>query len=427
MRGKDTVPSSRVDTHGGDQGSVQASEERILELPRRMLDEAMSLPTPFYVFDLRKLQRRATAVVDVVKAWSTTAKVAYPYKANPLPHVTKTLVPIIDLAEVATHHEYMAALDDWETPRRIVVGGAGKPRSLLNQASRGGVTIKVDSIHEVRRLATCIEHGDVHPALEVIIRVALPQADTWSRFGLLPEELQHEELWRSPIADYITGIHFHIGTNVGDPARYRTAAKFSGELIGTLPQGGSVADHVTLNIGGGFPAWPYLSLQKSLERYLAAVSLGLEEANVDPGSVRLVVEPGRLIVEPTGYLIATVVEFQRRAGDLRAVTDAASTLTGGSRSSVGIGRSIVMGPAVAGHEETHCDVFGNLCHEDDRLAWGALLKKGECERDIAIVGDVGAYRFAASASWMQPLPAVYVFDGSEIAQVRGETGWWSTS
>jgi diaminopimelate decarboxylase len=67
---------------------------------------------------------------------------------------------------------------------------------------------------------------------------------------------------------------------------------------------------------------------------------------------------------------------------------------------------------------TSCDVYGNLCHEGDVVAEAATIVRESSARAIAIMGDVGAYRLAAAAPWMQKLPAVYELRDDQLVEVR---------
>jgi ornithine decarboxylase len=107
----------------------------------------------------------------------------------------------------------------------------------------------------------------------------------------------------------VTGLSFHVGSQVADPAKYVEAIGACGELIeqARLDQ---VAELATLDIGGGFPV-SYRDELPTIRAFCAPVRRALAAL---PRSVRVIAEPGRYIAAPAGTSVASVVGRSYREG-----------------------------------------------------------------------------------------------------------------
>ena len=110
--------------------------------------------TPFFAYDRRLLTGR----VGLLRAKLPPGiKLSYAVKANPMPAVVQHLAGLVDAFDVASALEMRTALDT-ETPASSVsFAGPGKTPSELRQAVAAGVTIEVESVNEVARVAGCRE------------------------------------------------------------------------------------------------------------------------------------------------------------------------------------------------------------------------------------------------------------------------------
>jgi diaminopimelate decarboxylase len=387
------------------------------DLPHQLLDAIRDIPTPFYVVDLARVRRRAEGVRAAVECTFPRSTVAYPYKVNPLAAVAGPAVAVYGAAEVATAEELDLAVEHGASITRCLVGGAGKPGALLARAMREGATLKIDSIAELRRLEEVWPCTRVHPQFEMLLRAALPVDAGWSRFGLTPEEIgevtAHAHAWDP----HLRGVSFHVGTNIQDPGPYLDATRQVLPIVEGLAARVSNGARPVLDVGGGFPSCPDEDVTATVERYLSAIAELLDEHGLSVDDFDIVCEPGRITADRAGYLVATLVETHTRNGVGAVLVDAGNTLAGGSWSPVGPGRSVVFVADGASLPQT-CDVYGNLCYENDVVASAAAVVEHDHLDQVAIIGDVGGYRLAAAAPWMQQIPAVHALVDGQLELVR---------
>jgi diaminopimelate decarboxylase len=371
--------------------------------------------TPFFVLDAAQVERRARSFVAGAARATPRVACAYPFKANPLAVVTRAAVGVYGQAEVATIDELELAAASTEPPSNILVGGIAKSADTLLRAAELGATIKIDSEGELARLRSVWPRLEEHDTWSLLLRIALPENDGWSRFGMLREDACRAAASQEPWTRRLRGVHFHAGTSFRDPAPFADATRWCAPVLEAVSELDHV-ERVCLDVGGGYPNVPDRDVEATAATFVGAVANALRDAGFGSDTVDVVCEPGRITVERTGVLVASVVERARATNDA-VVVDVGSTLAGGSWAPVRAGRSIVFSND-ADTAATSCDVYGNLCHEGDVVAEGAIIVRDSSVPGIAIMGDVGAYRLAAAAPWMQKLPTVYELRDDQLVEVR---------
>jgi diaminopimelate decarboxylase len=212
-------------------------------------------------------------------------------------------------------------------------------------------------------------------------------------------------------------VSYHVGTNVAEPGPYVRATRQALPIVARLATRHPDGARPVLDIGGGFPSCGDDDVVATVEPYLEEIAAVLEEHGSSRDAFDIVCEPGRITADRTGYLVATLVEAHARNGACAVIVDAGNTLAGGSWSPVRPARSMVVVADATSLPPT-CDVYGNLCYENDVVAHAAFVVEHDELDQLAIVGDVGGYRLAAAAPWMQELPAVYALVDRRLELVR---------
>src|SRR5207302_9976700 len=106
--------------------------------------------TPFYVYSLDEIERRARAYLSAVPG----ALIAYAYKANSNLALLRHLVSLGIGADVVSGGELWRALQVGTPPQQIVFNGNGKSDAELGYALDAEVlSINVDSAEELELVA----------------------------------------------------------------------------------------------------------------------------------------------------------------------------------------------------------------------------------------------------------------------------------
>ncbi|GIM94957.1 alanine racemase [Paractinoplanes toevensis] len=344
-----------------------------------------TLPKPVcaYLYDTAALRARVSAV----RAWlPASASLLYAVKANGHPDVVATMAAACDGLEVASGGELDLALA--AGARRLVFGGPGKTDAELAAATKAGVLLNVESLHELHRLAAL---GD-NPA--VCLRVNRPGAGlpgshamtgTPTPFGI--DEAQLADAMRIPGVRVI-GFHLHAVSNNMDGTAHAAfvtdALDWSARTAAALG-----VDLRTVNVGGGFGI-DYLHATDRMDLApLASVTV--------PDGIDLVFEPGRYLAADAGWYAAEVLDVKTTHGRTFAV------LRGGTHhfrlpAAWGYSHPFTVVPVDEWPHpyprpqarDTPVDAVGELCTPRDVLTRGQhvdLLRAG----DILVFGRTGAY------------------------------------
>ena len=291
-----------------------------------------------------------------------------------------------------------AALAAGVPPERIVYSGTNLDRSDLSYLFERGIHMNLDSIDQVR------ERARLGPGA-IGLRYLIDGPERRNRIGVGDSELDEALELSAASGLRVTGLHMYAGTNNLRAERALECLDRMAEASRRLP------DLEYLDVGGGFGV-PYRAGRQpfDLGDFASAALERLDALSAERGrELRLVVEPGRILVATTGTLYVTVVSVKQREGRRYIGVD----------SSVGnivvesvyhafhrIEAVAATGPALS----IPTDVCGNTTHSRDFLGRGVPLP-AVSPGDILAVRDVGAYGYAMSSHFLnRPRPAEVVLE-----------------
>ncbi|MFI5892125.1 alanine racemase [Actinoplanes sp. NPDC051513] len=344
---------------------------------------ALPAPSCAYVYDTAALRARAAMVRQALPG---SASFLYAVKANGNPAVIAALASVCDGLEVASGGELSLAVA--AGAKRIVFGGPGKTDAELAAAVAAGALINVESVHELRRLASL---APAPPS--VCLRVNRPggglqgshtMTGTPTPFGI--EESQLALAMQVPGVDVI-GFHLHAVSNnvdgVAHAAFVRDSLDWSVQTAREL--GFSLR---VVNVGGGLGV-----------DYLNTTSMDLSPLRdvIVPPGIDLVFEPGRFLAADAGVYAATVLDIKTTHGRTFAV------LRGGTHhfrlpAAWGYSHPFTVVPVDTWPHPyprpsvTDClvDAVGELCTPRDVLTRGQHVESLRAG-DILVFGRAGAY------------------------------------
>jgi diaminopimelate decarboxylase len=116
----------------------------------------------------------------------------------------------------------------------------------------------------------------------------------------------------------VTGIHMHIGSQITDLAPFRNAFRLMAELAEALLRDGHKLTHLDLGGGLGVPYTSEGDVAPPPTAYAAVV-----KETLAPLGLKLILEPGRMIVGNAGVLVARVLYSKEGVDKTFTVVDAA--------------------------------------------------------------------------------------------------------
>jgi diaminopimelate decarboxylase len=379
---------------------------------------AAQVGTPAYVYDAGRIRRAFRGLDEALGAFPHD--IQYALKANSslaLVHLLRTLGAG---ADANSGGEIEVALRAGFIPDQIVFTGVGKTGDELDRAVTLGLkAINAESPGELDRIAARAR------AQSTTARVALrvnPDIDARShphistglrtnKFGMPLDQARaiYRDHARQEGLEPV-GIHVHVGSQITDLEPLRRAAERVVALASALKEDGIALEH--LDVGGGLGI-SYDGSPVPTPADHAAAILPI----VGPTGLRLVVEPGRLLVADAGALLARVVDLKSYdSGPTFAVLDAGMAELLRPALYGAFHRIVAVAPR-PGAERAY-EVVGPICESADIFGRDRMLSPLEVGDLVAIL-DAGAYGSVMASGYNRhPLPPEVLIDGDSWRVIR---------
>jgi len=392
-------------------GTLYAEDVNLNEL-------AAKVGTPFYVYSSATLRRHVRVVKAAFEGIPTL--LAYAMKANSNQAVLKLMASEGAGADVVSLGELERALAAGIKPEMIVFSGVAKTVAEMRRGLEVGIhCFNVESEPELERLdMVAADMGKVarvsvriNPDVDARTHAKISTGKAENKFGI-PYARAREVYAR--IADMANvqavGVDMHIGSQITDLEPFGDAFTLLAELVTLLRADGHHLEHV--DVGGGLGI-PYNAEEDAPPRPEAYASV--VRAKIEQLGVKLVIEPGRLLVGNAGIMV-TKVEYVKEGGTNFVIVDAAMndlirpTLYEAHHDVVPVNHSN-LAPITA-------DIVGPVCETGDYLA-KARTMPGVKEGDLLAVMSAGAYGAVMASTYnSRPLIPEVLVDGDRFHVIR---------
>ncbi|MEQ1936985.1 diaminopimelate decarboxylase [Mesorhizobium sp. CN5-321] len=384
-------------------------------------DIAAAVGTPFYCYSTATLTRHFRVFRDAFAGLD--ALVCYAMKANSNQAVLTTLARLGAGADVVSEGELRRALAAGIPANRILFSGVGKTAREMDFALQAGILcFNVESEPELELLsARAVALGKVAP---VSLRIN-PDVDakTHKKISTGKAENKFGIPWQRARAVYaraatlpgirVTGIDTHIGSQITDLQPFDDAFALLVDLVGTLRADGHAIEHVDLGGGLGIPYRTDNSPPPLPDAYAAIV-----RKRVGPLGLKVMFEPGRLIVGNAGILVAEVIYVKEGDAKNFLVVDAA--MNDLIRPTLYDAFHDIRPVVQAGPDAPRMtvDIVGPVCETGDYIGLDRDLPRLKAG-DLIAVGTAGAYGAVQAGTYNTRLlvPEVLV-DGDRFAVIR---------
>lgn len=362
--------------------------------------------TPAYVYSERALANNC----QQVKQAFLGDKVRYAVKACMNGSVLRRIHDQGFGFDVVSHGELNRAVMAGASGAEIVYAGAAKTDFEIYEAVKHGVTIVVECSEELEVIDEAASRLKKHiqlllrlrPDVDVHTHHHLTTGKAFSKFGI-PESVVRSILegWKSEWAK-ISGIHFHIGSQIEGPEYTAQATGVALPLIDEF--GLSVLD-----AGGGFPVcYDEEGSVPSVAEFAQAI-----KREIGDRLIELIIEPGRTLVADIAVLVTSVMS-EEHGEDWRIVrcdagmADLIRPMLYGAKHQIW--------PVLSGEMlSVPTFVAGPYCESTDFLARKINLP-ALGRRDLLAVMHVGAYGRAMASGYNGNLfaPEVLVTTSGQV-------------
>ncbi|PLV60247.1 diaminopimelate decarboxylase [Thermotoga sp. KOL6] len=349
-----------------------------------ILKKAASLyGTPLYVYFESTIRDRASRVKEVFRG--TNLFPTFAVKANNNPVLLKILKEEGFGMDIVTRGEFIATKLAGVPSTSIVWNGNGKSREdMLYLLEEGVKIVNVDSFEEMEIWKEIRPKGveffvRVNPEVDARTHPHISTGLRKHKFGIPLDSL--DDFMREFCDMNIKGLHVHIGSQITEVEPFLEAYERVVEMSKKY-------GFEEINIGGGWGI-DYEGKELDLEEYKKCVVPLFREYK------RVIVEIGRFVIAPAGFLVLKVILVKRRGDKVFVVVNG--------------GMNVLIRPALysahhrvfvldKGNFSLKADVVGPLCESGDIIALDRYLpdvKKG----DLIVVENTGAYGYSMANNY----------------------------
>jgi diaminopimelate decarboxylase len=380
---------------------------------------AEALGTPVYIYSATMLERHARVFREALGAVDDPL-IAYAVKANPNGAVLATLARAGLGADVVSGGELRRALGAGIPAGQIVFSGVGKTEEEMELACNEGIyQFSLESEPEAEMLSQVAARLGrlapiafrINPDVDAGTHAKISTGKSENKFGIAADRALAAYTRAAELPGLrVQGIAVHIGSQLTDLGPLERAFGKIGALIAQLREAGHAIAIADLGGGLGVTYDPAEKPPPSPADYGAMVARVTRDWNV-----RLVFEPGRVIVGNAGILLTRVVRVKQGAGDPFVIVDA--------------GMNDLMRPTLydAWHDiraveprgaKATANVVGPVCETGDTFALGRRMDEVEAGDLLAFMTS-GAYAATMANTYnSRPLAPEVMVSGNRFAVVR---------
>jgi diaminopimelate decarboxylase len=383
-------------------------------------------PTPFHIYDekaIRDNARRLSAAFD----WVLGFKEYFAVKATPNPSIMQIVKEEGFGADCSSLTELMLAERTGITGENIMFTSNDTPAEEFRKAAALGAIINLDDLSHIESLEQVAGIPDLicfrynpGPLKKGNAIIGTPEE---AKYGLTKPQLF--EAYRIMKAKGVVrfGLHTMVASNELDPNYFIETAKLLFELVAEIS--GKIGIRFEfINLGGGIGI-PYRPEQNPVD--LEAVSQGIrrwydEIINANGlAPLRILMENGRMVTGPYGYLVATVLHqkaiYKNYVGLDACMANLMRPGLYGSYHHI-----TVLGKENEPLDHIY-DVTGSLCENNDKFAIDRLLPAIN-RGDLVVIHDTGAHGHAMGFNYNGKLRSAELLlkpDGTVQLIRRAET------
>ncbi|HXH53462.1 MAG TPA: diaminopimelate decarboxylase [Sphingomicrobium sp.] len=381
---------------------------------------ASEVGTPTYVYSTATMQRHARVLKQALSSLEDPL-IAFAVKANPNAAVLATLAAEGMGADVVSGGEYRRARAAGIAAHKIVFSGVGKTADEMALALRGGLyQFNVESLAEAEMLSevalavgrTARVSFRINPDVAAGSHVKISTGAAQDKFGIgIGQAMSAFELARQLRGLAPQGVAVHIGSQLTSLDPLEAAFRRLGGLIGDLRAAGhdiSVAD-----LGGGLGV-PY---DRAAPVPPSPADYALLVERVAAGwNVRLLFEPGRLIVGNAGILLTKVIRVKDGPAQPIVIVDAA--MNDLMRPTLYDAWHAIESVAPRQADPIVADIVGPVCESGDTFARARMIEPVEAG-ELMVIRTAGAYAATMGSTYnSRPLAAEVLVNGVDWAVVR---------
>ncbi len=383
---------------------------------------AEDIGTPFYLYSHATLKRHYLAFAAAFEG--VDKLICFSAKANTNAAILKLFAGLGCGLDIVSGGELYSGLQAGFSPDTIVYSGVGKRDDEIDYALETGILMfNVESLDELKRINARAQQletrapvairvnpdvdAGTHPYISTGLKKNKFGVDVQAAIGGYKAALLLEHI-------DIIGIDCHIGSQITEAEPFDHAIQSLKALMSELKQMGVSVRY--LDMGGGLGITYENETPPSLAEYAGAIAKYLDDPDL-----KLILEPGRVLVGNAGILVTRVL--YRKSGSVKDFVIVDAGMNDLLRPTLYNAYHAIEPVASATGKLIVADVVGPICESGDFLATERSMADVQ-PNDLLAVMSAGAYGFAMSSNYCsRPRVAEVMVKGDQYHVVRARENY----
>ncbi len=381
-----------------------------------LLTLAKKYHTPFYCYSLTQLKNNFVSFKNTFK--SIKPLICFSIKSNSNLFILKELKKIGSGADVVSVGELLKALRAGIKPEKIVFSGVGKTEEEIKIAIKKKILLinaesesEVNLINKIsKKLSKKTSIGiRLNPNISGKTHKKISTGSKYEKFGLLYNDFINLCKKVKKMKNLkLEGLSVHIGSQITDIEPFEKVLSLLNKLLKKTN-----INFKYIDLGGGMGI-SYAKKEKeiNLKKYSQLVKNFLKKKNI-----RIIFEPGRIIVGNTASIISKVI-YIKKSGNKRFIV-------------LDVGMNNLMRPALYGAKHQilpikktnkkisgEIEFVGPICESSDKFLNQKSFPRIK-EGDYVCLTHAGAYGMSLSSNYnVRPMIAEILVTGSKHRLIR---------
>lgn len=365
------------------------------ELVKRFIN----LSTPFYYYDLDILEKNLLNLKNSLKSFN---KVHFSVKSNTNPRILSVIKNFNLGIDAVSANEIKHCINLGFTPRDIVFAGVGKSDEEIEYGIINNISyFNVESLQELEVIDSISKKFSkkttvsirINPNIKSETHKKIQTGSSDDKFGIDLNDISHIPKLQKLENINITGLHFHIGSQIINLKPFHDLCKISNEILNYLRENDIKIKNI--NVGGGLGIDYEYPENNLLSNFKEFINLFNNEIRLDKNQ-SIHFELGRSIVGQCGFLISKILYSKKSYDKNFLILD--SGMNNLIRPALYNSKHKISNLTSKNSDHLNYDVAGPICESSDTFAKDYRLVKS-IRGDLIAIHSCGAYAESMSSNY----------------------------
>ena len=364
-----------------------------------LLKKFIELPTPFYFYDTDILRENLKSLSNCLK---TNNKVFFSVKSNTNPKILNIINDHKLGIDAVSFNEIKHCLRNGFIADDIVFAGVGKTDKEIEDGIKSNIScFNVESFQELDLINKLSKKQSkktnvsirINPNITSDTNKKIQTGSNEDKFGIDIKDINHiPELSKLSNID-ITGIHFHIGSQLLDLKPFKKLCVITNDITSHLKENGVKLRNI--NVGGGLGIDYDDPINNPISNFNDFINLFNKNINLDKNQ-SIHFELGRSVVGQCGYLISRILYEKISYNKNFLILD--SGMNNLIRPALYNSIHKISNISVNNKDYINYDVVGPICESTDTFAKNYKLPSSS-RGDLIAIHSCGAYAESMSSNF----------------------------